>query len=392
MRKLAFIGMTALAAAGIGLSATPSASAQTLASFTEYDADSRLHVDYTLWSDLMRDFVLNVPNMDREPERRRSISTGTRISTANETRYRYEANRVAYHLMSEEYEQAVSDYRAELEALPDQVDLSRLNSNEQLAYWLNLHNVAMLEQVMLNYPVTRINRMDAHGTNEPVFDAKILTVAGVPLSLNDIRLRIVYQQWDDPRVIYGFFNGSVGGPELSRTAFDGPRIWAQLDRNAREFVNALRGVEVSQRELRVSHIYAEAEKFFPEFDEDLRRHLRAFANEETAVQLRGGRPVRADIEAWEVADLINGSRRCTGTGGAALVYSSSEGPSSCGALPTNARYLLSAVQERRIELIQQGRYGEVFTVDIPTDPNGNPIRLPPAGSAATASEAGDSEE
>lgn len=216
--------------------------------------------------------------------------------------------------MSDEYQDAITTYREELESLPDQIDFSRLSSNEQLAYWLNLHNVAVIEQIMLNYPLTRVNRQNAYGTNENLFEAKILTVAGVPLSLNDIRLRIVYQQWDDPRVIYGFFNGAIGGPEIARNAFDGGTVWTQLDRNADEFINSLRGVEVAQRELRVSHLYREAERFFPDFETDLRAHLARFANAETATQLAPGRPVRATVEDWHIADLINGSRRCTGSG------------------------------------------------------------------------------
>lgn len=362
--------------------------------FADYSETSRIHVDYTIWSDLLRDIVLNVPIMDRRPERRQSITTGTRNQPGSQSRYRYEANRVAYHLLSDEYKAAISEYRRELEALPEQVDLARLNSNEQLAYWLNLHNVAMIEQVMLEYPLTWINRMAAHGSREPVHEAKILTVAGTPLSLNDIRLRIVYEQWDDPRVLYGFFNGSVGSPEINRNAFDGRRVWDQLDTNAREFVNSLRGVDVTERELRVSHIYDDGRDFFPAFDSDLRAHLAIFANDETASQLAPGRPVYATVSDWHIADLINGVRRCTGTAGASLMYSgavnqfaSSEGivtDTSCGILPPHGVELINEVQFRRLELIRQGRYGEVFTRDIPTDPDGNPIQLRPAGNAASS--------
>lgn len=362
-----------------------------LEQFARYDDTSPRHVDYEIWTDLLHDMVLNVPTMDRDPERRRSINTGTRISTANESRYRFEANRVAYHLMSDEYKDAITAYRQDLESLPDQVDLASLSSDEQLAYWLNLHNVAVIEQIMLNYPLTRVNQQNAYGTRENMFEAKILTVAGTPLSLNDIRLRIVYAHWDDPRVIYGLFNGAVGGPEIARTAFDGDNVWTLLSRNAGEFVNSLRGVEVTRSELRVSHLYREAERLFPNFETDLRAHLAEFANAETSQQLAPGRPLRATVEDWHIADLINGSTRCTGPGGAATMYSGSPHPSAgmvaagstCSpALPSNALVLLNAIQERRFELIREGRYGEVYTRDIPTDENGNPIRLRPAGEAA----------
>lgn len=363
--------------------------------FSEFNDESQSHIDYQVFSDLLHDMVLNVPPMDREPERMRTINTGTRASTANESRYRHEGNRVVYHLLSDEYKEAITLYREDLEALPNQINFSSLSSNEQLAYWFNLHNVAVIEQVMLGYPVTRINRLDAYGTNTPFLDAKILTVAGVSLSLNDIRLRIVYEQWDDPRVIYGFFNGAVGGPEIQRNAYDGNRVWGQLDRNANEFINSLRGVEVARSELRVSHIYGEASHFFPDFDTDLRAHLSSFANEETSRQLVDGRSVRTSINDWHVADLINGSTRCTGTAGASQMLSTAPENAgvasrqgnvstrlSCAQMPTNGLVMMNAVFERRIELLREGRFGEVYTRDIPTDENGNELRLRPAGQPA----------
>jgi hypothetical protein len=390
MKRIIAAGIISALMSSTATFAADATETQGIQQFAAYSETSNSHVDYQVWSDLLRDIVLNVPRMDRNPERTRTINTGTRTSTANETRYRNEANRVVYHLLSDEYKEAITFYRQDLEAIPDQIDLASLSSNEQLAYWMNLHNVAIIEQVMLDYPTTRINRLTAAGTNENVFEAKILTVAGVPLSLNDIRLRIVYAHWDDPRVMYGFFNGSIGGPEIRREAYDGRRIWAQLDNNAREFVNSLRGVETSQRDLRVSHIYQEAERLFPDFETDLRTHLARYAEATTRDQLAPGRRLRANINEWHIADLINGSTRCTGTGGASTMSSASYNTGnqgdrpgtntalSCAQMPTNGLVLMDAVMERRLELFREGRYGEVQTVDIPTDENGNEFRLQPA--------------
>ena len=395
MKRIIAAGIFAALMSSTAIFAADATDTQGLAQFAAYSETSNSHVDYQVWSDLLRDIVLNVPRMDRIPERTRSISTGTRTSTANETRYRHEANRVVYHLMSDEYKQAITLYRQDLETIPDQIELASLSSNEQLAYWMNLHNVAIIEQIMLDYPTTRINRLRADGTNEDVFEAKILNVAGVPLSLNDIRLRIVYAQWDDPRVMYGFFNGSIGGPEIRREAFDGRRIWAQLDRNGREFVNSLRGVETSQRELRVSHIYQEAERLFPNFETDLRTHLASYAEASTLDQLAPGRRLRTNINEWHIADMINGSTRCTGTGGPSTMSSTTYNTGnqndrpptntnlSCAQMPTNGLILMDAIIERRLELFREGRYGEVRTIDIPTDENGNEFRLEPAASSDT---------
>lgn len=328
-------------------------------------------VDYQIWTDLLRDIVYDVGLSDREPPAGRPILTGTRINTGNTSRYRYEGNRVVYHLMSEEYRNAITEYRRDLETLPERVDLARLSSDEQLAYWINLHNVAVIEQLMREYPVTRVNQLRING--QPLYEAKILTVAGVPLSLNDIRLRIVYEQWNDPLVIYGFFNGAVGSPNILRNAYTGDNVWTSLSNNAREFINSLRGIEIDSDELEVSVIYNDARPyFFPNWNADLRAHLSSYAVDSAYDQLAGNLPIDADVEAWEIADLINGSGRCTGGAGDITVqsYSREGGNISsgvCGAIPQTAQALIRDVEIRRLELIRNGTYGRVYVRDIPTD-------------------------
>ena len=355
--------------------------------FGTHAENGAVSVDYGVWSDILRDIVLNVGPSDREPQTSRTGAvTGTLVSTGNRTRYRFEGNRVVYHLMEDEYRNAITAYRQELEALPAQLDWERMSANEQLAYWLNLHNVAVIEQVMLNFPARRIDRLDADGVDAPLFDAQILNVAGTPLSLNDIRKNIVYELWDDPRVMYGFFNGSIGGPNIRREAYTGAQVWNQLNSNAREFVNSLRGVDIPYRQQKVSSLYAEAAPYFPVLESDLRSHLLRFANEDTAEDLNQGRPLNPEIYEWGIADLTNGSALC---GGPNVQIDYGEGPpgrqasqasttAGCSVLPQNARILMNHVLERRFELLQEGRLGDVRTIDVPTDEDGNPIGTAPA--------------
>lgn len=381
MRRTFLAGIALIAVSTLPVGVTQAQTMTDLSVFSQANDNSNMVIDHEGWSVILRGIVLNVPPMDRMPERDRPVLTGTRINTASTSRYRHEGNRVVYHVLNDEYRDAITYMREDLEALPDQFGgLARLSRDEQLAYWFNLYNVTIIEQTMLNYPVHWINRMEAHGTDDNVFDAKILTVEGQRLSLNDIRHGIVYANWDDPRVMYGFFNGSVGSPELRRSAYTGDAIWQQLDSTAREFVNSLRGVEVNNRELRVSEAYDEARVLFPDFEADLRTHLRQYANDETAEQIDIDRPVSAQVSDWQIADMINGSRRCTGVAGPSTMssFAFDSGPqdqptgvvANCASLPPNAAILLTAVRARRIELINEGRYGEVFTNDLPTiDPD-----------------------
>lgn len=328
-------------------------------------------IDYEVWTSLLRDIVLDVGLSDRDPPAGRPILTGTRINTGNTSPFRFEANRVVYHTMSDEYRDAISEYRRDLESLPSRIDFSRLSADEQLAYWINLHNVTVIEQIALNYPVTRLNTFRING--QSFYDAPILNVSGVPLSLNDIRLRIVFEQWNDPLVMYGFFNGAIGGPNILRHAYTGENVWTSLRNNGAEFVNSLRGIGTARHELEVSVIYEDARPYFfrNNWENQLRTHLASLAVDSAYDQIGSGSPVDADVEAWEIADLINGSSRCTGGAGDLTVQSYSRDGlrtvGMCGVLPPHAQALITEVQIRRLELIENGTYGRVYVRDIPTD-------------------------
>jgi hypothetical protein len=346
--------------------------------FQAHNPDSTQIIDFEAWSEILNDIVLRVPASRRQAARGRPQQTGTAIYRGNSSRYRFEGNRVIYHLMDDSYEGAIRDFRRAMEDLPNRLDFGSLNSDQQLAYWFNLYNAAVIEQVMGRYPESRINRTRALGTNESLFEAKILNVAGIPLSLDDIRLRIVYAQWDDPRVIYGFHNGSIGGPNIRREAFRGAEVWRQLDSNATEFVNSLRGVELSDRELRVSQIYGEARPLFPDFETDLHVHLARFANSDTARQLEGNRPIATDVVEWHIADMTNGVTGCsgnaspvqtTGTGNPNVVNLSSL---NCNILPDTGLILMQYLFEQRLRLIRDHNLGTVDTIDIET-PDDQPI-------------------
>jgi len=325
-------------------------------------------VDYSVWSDMLSDIVLNVGLSDRRSARGDPIFTGTRIYTGNDSRYRYEANRIILHLFEDFHTDAISAYRAELEQLPDQINFGALHPNEQLSYWLNLYTVAVVEQVALNYPRHDLDRMRAYGTNEPLYEANILTVMGEALSLNDIQYNIVYRYWDDPLVIYGFFNGSVGSPRIRRDAYEGDTVWRQLESNGREFVNALRGVDSTPNRLDISEHYRMARPyFFPDWENQVRAHLLTLANDDVAELVERDMPLRANVNEWGLADMTNGSNRCGGSISPTTTNASGveREASFCSNLPDNARILLNFVIERRLRQMRNGLSGDVFIRDLP---------------------------
>ena len=334
-------------------------------------AQGAISVDYSAWSDLLSDIVYDVGFSDRQP----AIGigpqrTGTRIRVGSTSRYRYEGNRVIYHLIDDERRTAISAYREELAALPQQIDLSRLSPDGELAYWLNLHNVIVIDEIMNDYPMSRV---DSPFSDNPrsLFNKPVVQIDGRALSLNQIRRDIVYARWPDPRVMYGFHFGSVGGPTIRSEAFNGQVIWTQLNRSAREFVNALRGVENHTNKLSISELYLDSRALFPSWPADLHAHLLELGDSDVDAVVASRRdpvPVRYDRS---IADMTDGAR-CGAPGGGALNVQSAgrsgriSVSGGCEILPPQALDLVRNVQIRQLRMLREGRRGTVTIRDLPT--------------------------
>jgi len=173
-------------------------------------------------------------------------------------------------------------YRQDLEQIATDYDITQFPRKEQLAFWFNLHNLTVIEQIAKVYPTKRPRNLnvDVNGVTTNFHDAKIMNIKGVPLSLRDIRENIVYKNWRDPNVIYGFFHGDIGSPAIQNYAYTAGRVDDMLKQNAEEFVNSLRGFRLSRSTTgQVSEIYeTEGAFFFPDWQSGLRTHLLTHVN------------------------------------------------------------------------------------------------------------------
>ncbi|MEQ8406310.1 MAG: DUF547 domain-containing protein [Oceanicaulis sp.] len=341
--------------------------------FAEHDPDSEIVLDFSVWTEMLRAIVYDVGMSDRYIPKGRIIETGSRVTGQSTSRYRTEGNRVIFHLLEDFHLEALSAYRADLTALPDQVSLARLNKDQQLAYWLNLHNVIVIDEIAKRYPMRALNRVRMDD-GEILHDSVVATIEGVPLTLTDIRNNIVGRYWDTPLAMYGFYYGAIGGPSLQARAFTGSSLRPVLSRNAREYVNALRGVENSEYTLRVSQIYFDNQRLFPNWPEDLFAHLDAFADEDVSALVETADRVRAIPFEWDIADMTNGAGECGGGIRRNVQQDISSGPgggaaslASCTPLPPTARNLTIEVQQRRLRLIRDGALGRVVITDVATE-------------------------
>ena len=345
---------------------------QQFAIFKPKTATKSSVIDYEVWDMALENIVLGLGPSTRRRESRPSAEVGTRIVKGHKSGYRLEGSRVTFSYLNDDYRKSLTDYRKDLESIGNRVEISSLRRNEQLAYWLNLHNVTLIEQIALNYPVRQPEKLRVGPNNEPLNEAKLLNIRGVSLSLRDIRENIVYPNWQNPNVIYGFFRGNIGSPSLQRYAYTGSNVNAVLNIQGGEFVNSLRGFHESRKALKVSTLYDEARPYyFQNWSTDLKQHLRKHANPNVLKELDSDKPITLDRYDPVVADLLAGDRPST-----ANLNVSSNGRTNTGRVSPEVARLLRELNTKTEILRERGMLTkrgtvtiedlETIEVDIPT--------------------------
>ena len=283
--------------------------------FQGYDADSKYTINYDDLTAVLKTVVVDTGRSAREKVAPTQAKTGTKMKVSVNRSTVNEANRFYYETFEENPEgrEFLLGIQKSLEQVPADAPLQYFSRDEQLAYWLNLYNVTVLNQIIEAYPVRNLKKLLVG--NKSFFNQKLLTVAGIPLSLDDIRFTILKENYNnDPLVIYGLYQGNIGGPNIRKSAYTGADVWRALKNNALEFVNSNRGTySKDEKVFRVSSLYDRNRVFFPDFDADLSSHLLQYLEGYERTELQAASVLKADIDDWTVADLTGSYRDLGGS-------------------------------------------------------------------------------
>ena len=183
----------ALAASALAITASPAfaqdagspAGDSQFATFAPSGSPIDHTIDYSIWDEAMQNLVISMGPSLRETAGSPPASFGTRRQYGHTSRYRLEGSRIMFSFLDADIRASFTEYRRDLESVADQIDIQSLSRNEQLAYWINLHNVAMIEQIADAWPVRQPRELKVGGV--PLDDARFITVEGIALSPRDIR-------------------------------------------------------------------------------------------------------------------------------------------------------------------------------------------------------------
>ena len=220
------------------------------------------------------------------------------IAPANNNAPHYGAALLRYADVTPADKAALTAYINRLQA----VQVTSLNQDEQLAFWINLYNAQTIRVILDNYPVDSIRSIKTHAFDfkGPWNDAD-LTVEGESITLDNIENRIVRPIFNDPRIHYALNCAAIGCPNLRAQAFKGAGLNSALDIQARAFINNPRAIKTEDGRIIASRIYLWYKKDYGDSEEDILNHIRQYANPELLQSLQGV----TNIDAYEYDWALN---------------------------------------------------------------------------------------
>lgn len=182
--------------------------------------------------------------------------------------------RIAFGLIRANARPFLDSYVSELAA----ENLQGRSEDEKLAHWLNLHNLVVVQAIVEDVNKNNIKKM--RGTGEKpgkLWTRPRVNIDGEDLSILDIE-RNILSAWQDPNVLYGLYQGVRGGPCLANTAYTGETVRAELEEDARQYVNSTGIVKVKNQTAFVTPVYAWFQTdLFDDDDTTMIAHIKSHA-------------------------------------------------------------------------------------------------------------------
>lgn len=112
------------------------------------------------------------------------------------------------------------------------------SKEQRLAYWINAYNAYTIKLICNYYPVKSIKDIKSGiPFVSDTWTIKFIKIEGQTYNLNDIEHGIIRPKFNDPRIHFAVNCASKGCPPLLNQAFIAEKLNAQLDSQAKAFIN-----------------------------------------------------------------------------------------------------------------------------------------------------------
>ena len=128
-----------------------------------------------------------------------------------------------------------------------QVDPQALPKNDQLAYWINLYNISVVNVVVENYPVASIRDISTDFiAHLNVFKKDYVQTKKGPMSLNDVENEKIRNHFMDARIHFAINCAAKSCPPIRTEPFTCEQISNQLVDQVRLVLNGPKGVHMEK--------------------------------------------------------------------------------------------------------------------------------------------------
>ena len=154
----------------------------------------------------------------------------------------------------------IKEHESELDAyltvLSKNHPTSDWDKNDQLAFWINAYNAFTVKLIVKNYPVVSIKDLGGsiYKVNTP-WDEKFIHIGEETYDLNNIEHGIIRKEFSDPRIHFAVNCASISCPPLRNEAYVGSKLNAQLDDQAKRFINDASKNKIAKNKAQLSKIF-----------------------------------------------------------------------------------------------------------------------------------------
>jgi len=167
-----------------------------------------------------------------------------------------------------------------------QADITSINSDQELALWINLYNAFTVAAILESYPITSIQPKLLGIPNFLAFAwffyRPTHKVGDSYYYLNQIENRILRKKFNEPRIHFALVCASLGCPLLRKEAYYGETVRNQLEDDAMRFINNPDKVryEASTQTLYCSKIFKWYKKDFLQVAASIPDYIRGYLKDD----------------------------------------------------------------------------------------------------------------
>ncbi|MCF8092103.1 MAG: DUF547 domain-containing protein [Desulfotignum sp.] len=158
-------------------------------------------------------------------------------------------------------------------AILSSTDPSSLSHNHQFAFYINAYNAFTVKLILTRYPgINSIKEISSFFSNP--WSKKFIPLNGFTVNLDHIEHDILRPRFKDPRVHFAINCAARSCPPLLNEPYEGSTLEAQLDEQARRFINRPGNTFLKGDTLFVSRIF---KWFRHDFSDNPSRFIRQHA-------------------------------------------------------------------------------------------------------------------